>query len=174
MDCYGSLGIVLISRRTLSRSSRTRQARGACSSRPCFSARSQRSQPRPSEATMPKMTTLAHAMQSTHTVTTLGRSLHCLKCHQRSPSGIGAAKTWIATMCKPDRILHATYTAGTVRPTRIPRDQVIQVGHRKVHHTTFVSCWTCMASLSPIWTRASQFESSPSSSTTILTALRKL
>ena len=85
------------------------------------------------QATMPQLSSAAHAMQSSHTITALGRSLFCSKCHQRSAPGAQAARSWLATMCSPNRILQATYTAGTVRPSRIPPNQAVRVGHRTVH-----------------------------------------
>ena len=82
---------------------------------------------------MAELTVTACALKSQHNVTKLGRSLFCYTCHSHSPPGITAAKSWLNTCCRPNNILRATYTAGTVRPSRVPDGQRIQVGHREVH-----------------------------------------
>ena len=72
---------------------------------------------------------------SAHQFTRVGKVLHCFKCHKASPKGLSAIKQWLATECQPNRILNATYTAGTIRPSRIPPGQDIQIGNAFIHST---------------------------------------
>ena len=86
----------------------------------------------------PKAATMSisgHAIASEHTFTCFGKVLFCYNCHQTSPRGVAATKAWLATACRPDRILQATYTAGTIRPTRVPQSSEIRVGNASIHPT---------------------------------------
>ena len=76
-----------------------------------------------------------HMMASTHSFTRMGKVLHCFKCHKASPRGLSAIKQWLATECRPDRLLNATYTAGTIRPSRIPPGRNVQIGNTLIHPT---------------------------------------
>ena len=84
--------------------------------------------------------TLGRAIVSEHSFTTMGRTLFCWKCHQTSPPSMREVHQWLDTPCTPDRLLIATYTAGTIRPTRIPQNRSIRVGKATIHptHTIFV------------------------------------
>ena len=81
------------------------------------------------------MSIAGHAITSEHAFTCFRKTLFCYKCHQTSPKGVAAIREWLATNCRPDRILQATYTAGTLRPTRIPQDREIRVGNATIHPT---------------------------------------
>ena len=72
-------------------------------------------------------------IQSEHSFTRMGKTLFCFKCHSTSPVGIRAAKEWLRTPCRPDAILASTYSAGTVRPTRIPTGRTIRIGKAEIH-----------------------------------------
>ena len=73
------------------------------------------------------------SMQSQHNITAIGKVLHCFACHRHSAPGAVAARAFLATPCRPDVVLSSSYTAGAVRPTKIPSDRTIQVGHQVVH-----------------------------------------
>ena len=79
------------------------------------------------------MTLTAQAMLSQHTFTAFGKKLHCQKCHKVSPLGVEAARAWLRTPCQPDKLLTITYSAGTVRPSRIPLGKQVVIGNATVH-----------------------------------------
>ena len=103
-----------------------------------FGLREQQKIPKqPAEHTA-TMSIAAHAMASQHSFTSFGKTLFCYKCHQTSPKGIASIRQWLATSCRPDTMLQATYTAGTVRPTRIPPERAIRVGNATIHPTHII------------------------------------
>ena len=84
-------------------------------------------------ARIPAPTLANAALSSQHRITAIGKVLHCFACQRHSAPGVVAARAFLATPCKPDAILSASYSAGTVRPTRIPPGRVIQIGRQTVH-----------------------------------------
>ena len=91
------------------------------------------SSPKESGTKLPRIPVSGQMLASQHSFTCMGRRLFCYRCHQSSPTGVGAAQQWLKTPCNPDRMLMVTYTAGTVRPTRFPAGSKVKVGNAETH-----------------------------------------
>ena len=88
-------------------------------------------QPRPSK--LPRLTSAAHAMASSHRVTAMSRSLHCYRCLRQSLPTAEGRKQFLATMCNPDVNLQNTITLGNSKPIKLPSDRIVTIGNAKLH-----------------------------------------
>ena len=77
----------------------------------------------------------AHALSSQHTVRTLGWVLHCVRCLRHSPAGAQAARSWLASPCRPDAVLSQTMRFAAIRPTVVPRGTRVVIGRATVHES---------------------------------------
>ena len=90
-------------------------------------------QPKPPK--LPRLTTAAQALASSHMVTVMSRTLHCYRCFKQSLPTSAGRKHFLATTCRPDAELLATMSLGNTRPITLPKEKVVSIGTSKLHNT---------------------------------------
>ena len=78
----------------------------------------------------------AAAFRSQHSFTTIsGRVLTCSNCLRSSPTTAAGVREWLATPCIPNAQLALATRFGANRPTDVPGNVSVKVGHAVLHHS---------------------------------------